>query len=220
MTPAATFNQRIRLSLDSLPVSVTISNSNAQLVHATPSAKALLKLFGGPSFDTDQFYGNKLSTLFKESTHVSQFDQAVSTGQAIDMQVNGHQLRLLARDSDSVALLPTVVVQDELRSLVRVSRIEDPDAALLNPEQSFFLRENLKLRLLNARLALLSRQFDTAQRDLQVVQTALDRYFEHNSRRTALATDLVRQVATMARQVAMPKPDDTLVALAAASAGR
>jgi methyl-accepting chemotaxis protein len=76
---------------------VTISNSNAQLVHATPSAKALLKLFGGPSFDTDQFYGNKLSTLFKESTHVSQFDQAVSTGQAIDMQVNGHQLRLLAR---------------------------------------------------------------------------------------------------------------------------
>jgi methyl-accepting chemotaxis protein len=94
---AATFNQRIRLSLDSLPVSVTISNANAQLVHATPAAKELLQHFGGSSFDTDQFYGNKLNTLFKEPIHFSQFEQALSTGQAIDMQVNGHQLRLLAR---------------------------------------------------------------------------------------------------------------------------
>ena len=39
---AATFNQRIRLSLDSLPVCVTVSNAEALLVHATPPAKALL----------------------------------------------------------------------------------------------------------------------------------------------------------------------------------
>ncbi|MCX8522044.1 MAG: uroporphyrinogen-III C-methyltransferase, partial [Rhodoferax sp.] len=54
-------------------------------------------------------------------------------------------------------------VEQEFRSLVRVSRIENPDAALLSPEQSFFLRENLKLRLLNARLGLLSRQVDSAR---------------------------------------------------------
>jgi methyl-accepting chemotaxis protein len=94
---AATFNERIRLSLDSLPVSVTVSNDQAQLVHATPPAKELLKLFGGASFDGDKFYGNKLSSLFKDHTHVTQFDQAVRTGQAIDMEVAGHQLRLLAR---------------------------------------------------------------------------------------------------------------------------
>ena len=41
---AAGFNERIRLSLDSLPVCVTISNAKAMLVHATPSAKELLKL--------------------------------------------------------------------------------------------------------------------------------------------------------------------------------
>ncbi len=45
---AATFNERIRLSLDSLPVCVTVSNAQALLVHATPPAKELLKLFGGP----------------------------------------------------------------------------------------------------------------------------------------------------------------------------
>jgi len=108
----------------------------------------------------------------------------------------------------------------EIRALVRVTRIDRPDAVLLAPEQAFFLRENVKLRLLNARLALLSRQFDTAQNDLQVALLALDRYFDHGSRRTVLAADLIRQVAAQARHGGVPRPDDTLAAVAAAAAGR
>lgn len=111
-------------------------------------------------------------------------------------------------------------VWGEIKSLVRVTRIDHPDAMLLAPDQSFFIRENLKLRLLNARLALLSRQFDTAQSDLQASQQALDRYFDRNSKRTQLATELIHQVASQARQVGVPRPDDTLAALTAASAGR
>ena len=94
---AATFNLRIRLSLDSLPVCVTVSNAQALLVHATPPAKELLKLFGGPGFDTDKFYGNKLSTLFKDPQAAARFDEAVRTGETVDMDVQGHKLRLLAR---------------------------------------------------------------------------------------------------------------------------
>ena len=109
---------------------------------------------------------------------------------------------------------------DEVRSLVRVTRIDHPDAALLAPDQAFFVKENLKLRLLNARLALLSRQFDTAQSDLQVSQAWLDRYFDRSSRRTVLATELIRQVAVQARQGGVPRPDDSLTALTAAAAGR
>jgi uroporphyrin-3 C-methyltransferase len=111
-------------------------------------------------------------------------------------------------------------VWSEVKSLVRVTRIDQPDAMLLAPEQAFFVRENLKLRLLNARLALLSRQFDTAQSDLQTAQAMLDRYFDRSSRRLALATELIRHVASQARQVSVPRPDVTLAALAAASAGR
>ena len=111
-------------------------------------------------------------------------------------------------------------VWNEVRSLVRVSRIDHPDAMLLAPEQSFFLRENLKLRLLNARLALLSRQFDTAQSDLLVAQAALSRYFDRSSKRTVLATELVKQVTGQARLVNVPRPDDTLAALTAAGVGR
>jgi uroporphyrin-III C-methyltransferase len=111
-------------------------------------------------------------------------------------------------------------VWSEIRALVRVTRIENPEAALLAPEQAWFLRENLKLRLLNARLALLSRQFDTAQADLRDAVGSLDRYFDRSARRVVLTADLVRQVAGQARQVSLPRPDETLAALAAAQAGR
>ena len=108
----------------------------------------------------------------------------------------------------------------EVKSLVRVTRIDQPEAMLVAPEQAFFLRENLKLRLLNARLALLSRQFDTAQSDLRDAQSALDRYFDRSGRRAASAAELMRQVASQARLVAVPRPDATLAAIATASAGR
>ena len=111
-------------------------------------------------------------------------------------------------------------VWSEARNLVRVARIDNPDAMLIAPEQAWFLRENLKLRLLNARLALLSRQFDTVQADLRDVQSMLDRYFDRSARRTGLAVDLVRQVAGQARQLSLPRPDESLAALAAAQAGR
>ena len=109
---------------------------------------------------------------------------------------------------------------DEVRRLVRVTPIDQPEAMLVAPEQAFFLRENLKLRLLNARLALLSRQFDTAQADLRDALSALERYFDRGSRRTAGAIELVRQVSTQARQVTVPRPDATLAAIAALTGGR
>ena len=108
----------------------------------------------------------------------------------------------------------------EVRALVRVTRIDRPEAALLAPEQAAFLRENLKLRVLNARLALLSRQFDIAQSDLAVAQSMLDKFFDRTARRTQLAAELIKQTQAQARQAGVPRPDDTLAALAAAAAGR
>ncbi len=108
----------------------------------------------------------------------------------------------------------------EVRRLVRVTPIDQPEAMLIAPEQAFFLRENLKLRLLNARLALLSRQFDTAQADLSDALAALERYFDRSSRRTTNAIELVKQVSSQARQVVVPRPDATLAAIAAVAGVR
>jgi uroporphyrin-3 C-methyltransferase len=111
-------------------------------------------------------------------------------------------------------------VWSEVRGLVRVTRIANPEAVLVAPDQAWFLRENLKLRLLNARLALLSRQYDTAQADLRDAVATLERYFDRSVRRVVLSTDLLRQVAGQARQLNLPRPDETLAALSAAQAGR
>jgi uroporphyrin-3 C-methyltransferase len=112
------------------------------------------------------------------------------------------------------------IAWNEVRSLIRVTRIDHPEAMLLAPEQAFFVRENLKLRLLNARLAVLSRQFDTAQSDLQSARNSLERYFDRSSRKVTVALELIKQVAVQARQVSLPRPDDTLAALSTATAGR
>jgi uroporphyrin-3 C-methyltransferase len=111
-------------------------------------------------------------------------------------------------------------VGNELRALVRVTKIDHPESVLATPEQQVFLRENLKLRLLNARLALFARQFDIAQADLRDAQGVLDRYFDRSSKRVLAASEALRQVVTQSRQAALPRPDETLAALATAAAGR
>ena len=106
-------------------------------------------------------------------------------------------------------------VWTEVRSLVRITRIDHPEAMLVAPDQAFYLRENLKLRLLNARLGLLARQFDAAQGDLRWVTSAIERYCDRSSKRTQIALDLLLQVAQQARQSAPARPDETFAALAA-----
>ena len=112
------------------------------------------------------------------------------------------------------------VIGQEIRGLVRVSRIEQPEAALLSPEQSFLLRENLKLKLLNAKLALLARQLESARADLVAASTALSKYFDPASRKTQTAASLLLQVQGQMRATDLPRLDDTLAALATAAAGR
>ena len=111
-------------------------------------------------------------------------------------------------------------LREEARSLVRVSRVDQPEAVLLAPDQAFFLRENLKLKLLNARLALLSRQTDAARADVAASQAALRKYFDPASRKTQAATAMLQQVQSQLRAVELPRIDETLAVLATATAGR
>ncbi len=111
-------------------------------------------------------------------------------------------------------------VREELRNLVRVSRIEQPEAALLTPEQAFFARENIKLKLLNARLGLLARQLESARGDVASASAALGRYFDASSRKTQATAALLQQVQVQMRTLELPRVDETLSALATAAAGR
>lgn len=108
----------------------------------------------------------------------------------------------------------------QVRQLFSVHRMDHPEAALMSPEHGFFVRENIKLRLLNARLAILSRQPEGGKADLQAVTGLVERYFDKGAKSTQATLESLRQVSLQVTAKSVPLPEETLAAIAALSAGR
>jgi uroporphyrin-3 C-methyltransferase len=101
----------------------------------------------------------------------------------------------------------------EIRQLMRVRNVETPDALLLTPSQAYFARENLKLRLLNARLALLSRNEDAFRSDMISAQDAITKYFDARTKQAQTVQALLRQVQGSNLSIEMPTLADSLNAV-------
>ncbi len=111
-------------------------------------------------------------------------------------------------------------VREETRELLRVTRIDQPEALLLAPDQAFMLRQNLKMQLLNARLALLARQIPQAQADVLTTAAAVRRYFDEDAAPTRHMLKALAQVQSEMTSTDLPRPTETLSALATAASGR
>lgn len=96
-------------------------------------------------------------------------------------------------------------VWQETKSLVRIENTERQEMPLLSPTQTFFLRENLKLRLLSARMALLTRDEVSFRRDLKTSQDWLKRYFDVKSNESAQALSALQKLA--ASNIVIDLPD-------------
>jgi uroporphyrin-3 C-methyltransferase len=101
----------------------------------------------------------------------------------------------------------------DVRQLIRVRSVDTPDALMLSPTQAYFLRENLKLRLLNARMALLSRNEAAFRADLIASQEALVKYFDTRAKQTQTVQALLRQVQSSNLSIEMPTLADSLNAV-------
>ena len=84
-----------------------------------------------------------------------------------------------------------------LVQLFGVTRVDSRDALLASPEQGEFLRENLKLRILNARLDLLSRNAVAYRSDMRGIDEALKTYFDRRQPRMVQALSLARQASQL-----------------------
>ena len=109
---------------------------------------------------------------------------------------------------------------DEMKGLVRIRELEAPDAALLAPAQSYFLRENLKLRLLAARMALLARDEATFREDLRATQAWITKYFDPKARPTLTALATLKQLAESPVTIGVPDINASLSAVRTARAAR
>jgi uroporphyrin-3 C-methyltransferase len=102
---------------------------------------------------------------------------------------------------------------NDVRQLVRVRSVETPEALMLSPTQNYFVRENLKLRLLNARLALLARNETSFRDDLATAQDTLSKYFDTRARATLAAQAMLRQVQGNNLAIELPDLSDSLNAV-------
>ena len=102
---------------------------------------------------------------------------------------------------------------NDVRQLVRVRSVDTPEALMLSPSQNYFVRENLKLRLLNARLALLARNETSFRDDLATAQDTLSKYFDTRARATLGAQALLRQVQGNNLAIELPDLSDSLNAV-------
>lgn len=101
----------------------------------------------------------------------------------------------------------------EIKQLVRVREVATPDALLLSPTQAFYARENLKLRLLSARLALLSRNESAFRNDILAAQDTILRYFDTATKQTQTAQALLKQIQNSNLSIEMPTLADSLNAV-------
>lgn len=104
-------------------------------------------------------------------------------------------------------------VWDELKGLVRIQRFDRSEPVLLAPGQTFFLRENLKLRLLNARLALLSRDQWTFRNELKVSREWLERHFDSRDRTVQSNVLALKQLASAEINIELPNLSESLNAV-------
>jgi len=110
-------------------------------------------------------------------------------------------------------------VWSQIKGLVRITRIDQPEASLLTPGQSYFLRQNLKLRLLNAKLGLLAHQMNSFKSDLNESQRDLDKYFAMQSKQGQEVAALLREIKELGAQPETPQIQDTWQVISATHLG-
>lgn len=101
----------------------------------------------------------------------------------------------------------------EIQQLIRVREVDTPDALLLSPTQAYYARENLKLRLLSARLGLLSRNEAAFRSDMIAAQDTIAKYFDTRAKRTQTAQAMLKQVQASKLAIEMPTLAESLNAV-------
>jgi uroporphyrin-3 C-methyltransferase len=101
----------------------------------------------------------------------------------------------------------------EVKQLVTVRRVGPSEPPLLAPPQAYFVRENLRLRLLNARLSLLVRDEAGYREDLRAAQAWVRRYFDPRSKQAADALAQLKQLSSTTISFEMPNISESLDAV-------
>lgn len=101
-------------------------------------------------------------------------------------------------------------IWQDIKTLVRIERVDHPETPLLPPEQAYFLRENYKMRLLAARIALLQHDEATYRNDLHTAELWLKRYFDVRDAAAQNALNLIKQLSADDISIQLPDISESL----------
>jgi uroporphyrin-3 C-methyltransferase len=108
----------------------------------------------------------------------------------------------------------------EIRSLVRVEVADRAAAPLVPPTQAYFLRENLRLRLLAARIALLSHDVAGFKSDVTAASAWTKQYFDTRTKSVQALVASLSQLAATPMPTEIPDVSASLTALRSVKATR
>ncbi|OGS96189.1 MAG: hypothetical protein A3H31_09240 [Gallionellales bacterium RIFCSPLOWO2_02_FULL_57_47] len=104
-------------------------------------------------------------------------------------------------------------VGQEMMQLVRIENTGKAEIPLLPPDQEFFLRENLKLRLMSARLALMSHDEESFRQELKTAQLWTARYFDGKSNEGMRMLSGLKKLASSSIRIELPDISPSLQAV-------
>ena len=111
-------------------------------------------------------------------------------------------------------------VWNEVKSLVRIEVADRPAAPLVPPTQEYYLRENLRLRLMAARIALLSHDDAGFKTDATAANAWIRQYFDTRSKSVQSLVTTLTQLAATPMPAELPDVTASLTALRAVRATR
>ncbi len=101
----------------------------------------------------------------------------------------------------------------DIKNLVTIERINKPEPPLLAADQAFFLRENIRLRLLTARIALQQHDEVTFKADLNTVKGWLNQYVDTKHPDTIKAFNLLKKLSSHSIHLELPPLTDSFAAV-------
>jgi uroporphyrin-3 C-methyltransferase len=104
-------------------------------------------------------------------------------------------------------------VWGEVRQLVRLEVADRPAAPLVPPAQAYFLRQNLRLRLLSARIALLGHDDATFKSDIAAAEEWVRQYFDLRAKPVQALQANLKQLAATPMGAAVPDLSRSLEAV-------
>ncbi|TAL83204.1 MAG: heme biosynthesis operon protein HemX [Candidimonas sp.] len=103
----------------------------------------------------------------------------------------------------------------DLGNFISVRRAKDPAALLMSPDQASQLRENLRLRVMTAQLALLMHQPALWKTETQALVKAIDTRYDGRADDTRQAHKIAEQLAQTSIDLKLPTVNNSLQALEA-----